>query len=910
MSLCRLNVPVANSHNFQYMPARIFVAVGLLWGCLLPEVHGQQHPADGPYRARFRDAPLAEVLSFFEEKYRLSFSYDPQLVAPLRVTAHFTEGKLEKAMYSLLEGTPLHFEILDGGYILLLPADIPPTGTTPPLPSSPNVLCGTVLDAESGLPLPGAVAYVEGSSSGTTTDPAGAFRLSGHFQPSDSLRISFLGYTPQAVALSEVMNRPCSEWRLHIQTFTFPDVVIREFSVDMIGLRNDGSIGLRNEKLPTLPGWGEPDVLRTLQFLPGIGNADGAAARLNVRGGTSDQNLVLWEAIPIYHTGHFFGIYDAFNPSVVKNVAVWRGNFGARYGGRNSAVIDITGEPAYASKTRWGFGFNLLHLNAFLEKPLKKERVTLQAAMRSSYVNLIESTSYRSLVNQVFQNGRITLQESFRDESEFVSWTPTFHYGDLNLSLRWKGRRGSDNQVTLFSTSDVFDYRFTYDDSVQYTTTLDHLKAENTGMSWQHSAQWSDAFRVEYQVAASNYANDYFFQWSNLSERPFNYRWNTYNRMGDFSTQLHHHWDVNPEHSFSFGYQLGAAKASLVYSDTNTVLLTGGHYIDDTTSQVLHTFYGEFAYRPSANFSFTVGLRENYSPSRKLCYSEPRIRFQWKPFGENFSLKGGFGRHWQFVFQVMNFSDLGVGEPLWAIANQQIPAQESWQWNAGLSWETKTLLLDLELYQKKGRNLTSLNLELDSGVERPWVFDGELDAAGLDFLLRKRWHRYSIWASGSVADTRNRFNSLNNGNPFPAPHDIRHNFDLVQMYSSGRWDWSFNFHVNSGRPYSVPEVEQVPCPECLTDTATYQLTYSTLNQQRLPTTIRLDIGTTYRFGGRRMKGKVGFAMYNLLHRRNVLDKDFFLETPPISDPQTAYDLRTLDRRATGATPNLFLQFKW
>ncbi|GIV32405.1 MAG: TonB-dependent receptor [Saprospiraceae bacterium] len=886
------------------MQSKICILVGLLVG-FVQVARSQSGPTAGPYVGRFEHAPLEQALQYFEEKYRLSFSYDPALVAPLRVTAHFTEEKLDEALRKLLADTQLDFEILPGGYVLLTPRP----ERNPP--EKAKRLCGTVLDEETNQPLAGAVAYLPGTPYGSSTDAEGRFELEGAFRDADTLVVGFLGYETQRMAVRALLDRPCRTWRLRVAPLTMPDVLVREFSMDMVQLEADGSLSLRNDRLPTLPGWGEPDVLRSLQFLPGINSAEGLASRLYVRGGTPDQNLILWQGISVYHTGHFFGLYDAFNPYVVNEARIWRGGFGAYYGGRNSAVVSIDAEPAYGGRARFGVGLNLLHLNAYWEKPLAKDRMTILAAFRTSYVELIRSTSYRSLFNSVFQNGRITLQEAYQDQSEYVTWSPTFSYNDMHVVLRWKGRRGADNQLSLLSGSDEFDYRFSYDNGKDLAATHDHLSAGNIGLSWQHRARWSDHFDVDYQLAASGYANDYFFLWNTRRDLPYDFRWRTENRMGEFQARFHHNWQVAPNHRFSFGYQLTTHRASLLYADTNSVQGVGHVFLDDTTEQVLHTFYGEFAYQPSQKWRFTLGVRENHMPSRGLYFSEPRIGFTWNPFDKRFSLKGGAGRYWQFVFQIQQFGDLGVGEPLWGLATSEIPAQELWQWNLGATWQTTSLLIDLDCYVRKNRNLTTLNLSLDTGGEKPWVFDGTSRAVGLDLLLRKRWTNYGIWLSWSMGKVTQQFLSLNGGNPFPAPHDIRHNLDLVHMFKWKRWELSINMHFNSGRPFSQPVAVQVPCPGCTVSPFSWELHYPTLYQRRLPASSRFDVGASYRFQGRRrMRGKVGLALYNLLDNRQILDRDFVLETAPTNKPQDEYKIQTLTRRASGATPNLFVQFEW
>jgi hypothetical protein len=864
--------------------------------------------------ARFDGAPLTSALQQLEKNYDLSFSYDEEAVKGIRLDVQFTNLPLRDALQRLFAGTGLSFDILDNRYVLILKN--PEQERSSPTPPPMFAICGKILDKETGEALPGATAYIKNSPQGTTTDAGGNFSLTGNFQKTDTLEISFLGYERQQHPARALLDQPCATYRLALATQWMPDVVIRDFAVDMLSLGTRDEIVFKKEKMPTLPGWGEPDVLRMLQLLPGIGSADESASRLNVRGGTPDQNLVLWDGIPIYHTGHFFGLYDAFNPYVVEEVNVWRGNFGAEYGGRNSSVIDIKGKPGFAEERTWGLGMNLLSLQGFWEKPLKKNKMSLLVAFRRSYTDLIQSQTYRNLFNQIFQNGRVALQEQQQQNNDFFTWEPLFAYGDFNLKLRWKGKRQRESAVSIYSGSDRLDYRFAYDDSTNFAATKDYIEAQNFGVSWQHWAQWSPQFRVKYKIALSIYENDYFFQWNDDWERPYVYRWDTNNKMGDLSAQFHHTWQVSDKHEMSFGYQLSAQEASLVYRDTNTIALTGNTWTNDTTRSGLHTFYAEFSYRANPRFDFTLGIRENHFPARGLYYSEPRVSFRWKPFGMrkegagDFTLKGSFGRHWQFVFQIIDFGDLGIGEPLWAISDDDIPAQELWQWALGASYERKSLLIDLEFYTKNYRNLTSLNLRVDRGFERPWAFDGKSTARGLDFLLRKRWQAYSLWVAYSAGEVMQSFPNFNGGLPYPARHDIRQRLNFVNMLSLKRWDFSANLQLRGGSPYSKPSVVQMPCPACSADSLTYALDFDRLNGERLPGSVRLDVGITYRFGKPGWKGKAGLSIYNFFNRQILLDKDFILEKPPTDQPQTWYNLRELNRLAAGATPNLYVQFEW
>ncbi len=858
--------------------------------------------------ARFTQTDLRSALQFFEKNYAVSFSFDDEAIQDVSVSANFRDLPLREAMRQIFEGTGLEFEIIDNQYILIKKREKPaPTGYT---------LCGKVLDRESGESLPGATAFVKNTPHGTTCDENGNFTLTGDFKTTDSLEISYLGYQRLTLSVRNLLGQPCKNFTLAFAPLSIPDVTIYDFATDMITLGENGGFHFNKEKMPTLPGWGEPDVLRTLQLLPGIGSADESGARLNVRGGTPDQNLVLLDGIPIYHTGHFFGLYDAFNPYIVDEVDVWRGNFGSEYGGRNSSVIDIHTKPDFADKTQWGVGMNLLSVQGFVAVPLKKEKVSLLFAARRSYVDGLQSTAYQNFFKQVFQNGKIDLQEEYRN-NDFVTWNPAISFGDANLKLRWKGKNQQENAISFYNSFDQLNYRFAYDDSTRFSETDDVINASNFGMSWQHRAQWSPRFNIKYKVTLSSFKNDYTFQWNEEDrERPFIYRWQTNNSMGDFSAHFNHDWQLSQRNNLAFGYQLNAQEATVIFRDTNAVKLEGNLWSNDTIRNGLHTFYAEFSRQAGKKFGFTIGLRESILPERGRAYAEPRLNFTWLPFGPKtkdegrFTVKGGVGRYWQFVFQIIDFGDLGVGEPLWAITDQTIPPQELWQWTLGFSVEKKDMLLDAEFYRKDSRNLTSLNLRVDRGFERPWSFDGESTATGVDFLLRKRWRRYSTWLAYSLGEVTMKFPELNDGLSYPARHDIRHRLNFVNMVSLKKWEFAANWHLRSGTPYSVPGVVQVPCNDCTADSLTWAMDFEKLNTARLPNIIRLDLSVTFKWEKRGNRGKTGLSVYNLRNRRNVLDKDFLLETPPPVEPQTGYKLQEINRLAAGLTPSFFILLQW
>ncbi|MCB0586387.1 MAG: carboxypeptidase-like regulatory domain-containing protein, partial [Phaeodactylibacter sp.] len=303
------------------------------------------------------------MLQQVEVKFGVSFAYDDDLAENIEVFPPSTDKELEATLSEVLEGTGLAYNRIDKTYIVLIPR-----------PPEPNQLCGRVLEAGTGLPLPYATLYLKGTSTGCSTDEAGYFELSAVLDQSDSLVASFVGYQTSTLPAREFLRQPCQNIHLMLARTQLASVLVKEFTTDMLERENGSRYRFNPGQIPTLPGWGEPDLLRGLQLLPGISTTDESASNLSIRGGTSDQNLLLWDGIPIYHTGHFFGYYTAINPYVAKSMDVYRGGFGAEYGGRVSGVIDITGKPELGRELRYGLGMNHINLHGFMEIPIKKER--------------------------------------------------------------------------------------------------------------------------------------------------------------------------------------------------------------------------------------------------------------------------------------------------------------------------------------------------------------------------------------------------------------------------------------------------------------------------------------------------------------------------------------------------------
>ena len=845
-------------------------------------------------------ASLRQVLQQIEAHFQVAFAYDDALVEGIEARPPTLEKGLEAALAELLEGAGLAYDRIDEGYIVLKPK-----------PQEKQQLCGRVLEAGTGATLPYASVYLKGTSTGCSADEAGYFELPALLGPTDTLVASYVGYRSTALPAQGFIQQPCRDIHLALLQTELASVLVKEFTIDMLERESGNRYRFNPQQIPTLPGWGEPDLLRGLQLLPGISAADESASNLSIRGGTSDQNLLLWDGIPIYHTGHFFGYYTAVNPYVAQRMDVYRGGFGAEYGGRVSGVIDITGKPTLGRELRYGIGMNQINLHGFMEIPVKKERSALLLGIRHSYTDLIQSRAYQNIFNRIFAKGRVYENQEAQKKTEGEALSqPNFHYADINAKWYARLSEKSELSVSLYSGNDQFDYNFSFSDEL---FTQDQLSVDNSGLSINYQLKWNSQHTTEARLVGSTFRNEYRFHYSFDPDTLFEFRFRTYNELRDWSLQLKHDWEIHPKHHLQLGWVGQGQQADFQFEEEGR----DGHFnsseeaFEGTTS----VLYSTYTFQAPEKLEVALGLRyEQFTPIVEGTPREPhralmpRFSSSYYPFGKDFFFQANLGTYRQYVYQLPPFySDLGAGEGIWVIAGKGFPPLYGGQWSLGFGYQLGRFEMEVDYYQKAVGNLSSWKVTLEEDVENPFTQDGMLWATGIDVLMKYRWPRYTLWLSYSLGAVANEFEAFNGGEPFPADNDQRHLLNFTQTLRLNNWNLSATFFFGSGKPFTAPTDMGARLDE-QSGEPIFFLKYDKQNNRRLPAYHRLDLAADYRFDTERWTGKLGLSVFNCYNRRNLFDIDFFPVPPQYNDGQPG--VYSLERPMLGFTPNLFVQIEW
>ena len=650
---------------------------------------------------------------------------------------------------------------------------------------------------------------------------------------------------------------------------------------------------------------GEVDIFRSLQLLPGVSGSNESSSGLYVRGGTPDQNLVLLDGMTVYNVDHFFGFFSAFNADAVKDVQLYKGAFPAKYGGRLSSVVDLTGKTGDPNKFHGNLGINLLNARAGIQVPLfKKGSFSING--RRSYTDIIRSGLYENIFD-VF-----TQTESPPDVEglEINTIEPDFYFFDMNSKLSFNPTdrdvvaltyyRGADHLVEV---NDVSFPRF--GGAVQVDLDVDEMSDwGNKGISGKWSRQWGAKWYSNLLVATSNYFSEY--------NRDLNIKATLVardslvldqdvltfedNDVKDLTFRLDNEFQLNSKHKLEFGGQVTVAKVDykFVRDDTLTILdleqeaQYSAAYISDT-------------WTPFSDLTINAGLRATHYDVSKEIYWSPRFSFQYN-LTEKIKLKGGYGKHYQFVNRIVNENVTEGSRDFWLLADDDlVKVSNAEHFVLGVAYKTDDYIFDVEAYRKNLDNLAEFSLRFQrNDIDlNELFFLGSGYAEGVEFLFQKKRGAYTGWVTYTLARVRNNFPSLNNGFEFSALHDQRHEFKTVHSYEWGNYRLAATFVFASGKPFTEPSGQY--SIELLDGSSNNYISVGAKNGSRLPAYHRLDFSMHYVTKVAGFDMDIGLSVFNFYNRRNVWYREYdFTEKPPIIS----------EVQYLGVTPNLSVDIRF
>jgi len=654
------------------------------------------------------------------------------------------------------------------------------------------------------------------------------------------------------------------------------EVLITDYLTKGISLKNDGTIKVKPQQFGILPGLIEPDVLQTLLSLPGIQSVDERVSNLNIRGGTHDQNLILWDGIKMYQSGHFFGLISAFNPYLTENVVISKNGTSAIYGDGVSSIIDMQSSNTIDKEFSGGAGLNMINVDAFGKIPLSK-KIELLLSARRSVTDLIITPTYDQYFKRIFQDTDLTKSQG----DNFISKNERFYFYDITTKFLYNINKKDKLRINFLNIYNKLNYQEQSRINDVSERLNSNLTQRNLATGIEYLREWNPYFSTTALVYLSNYAlNATNFDVLN------NQRLIQENEVYDGGLKFHFNYSINSNLSLLGGYQFTEVGISNLEDVNNPEFR---RFIKEVIRT--HAVFNEIKFSSNSNRTKAkIGIRANYFEKFSKILVEPRLSFSQRLL-ENLRLEILGELKSQTTSQIIDLQNdfLGVEKRRWILSNNEdIPIIKSKQISAGIHFNKNKLLISAEAYIKDVEGITTRS----QGFQNQFQFVnaiGSYRVKGIDFLINKQFSNISTWLSYSYSKNDYTFKNLNFGESFPNNLDIKHALTFAGTYTFNDFKFAIGVNWRTGKPVTEPNA-QTPITNNL-------INYNAPNSSNLDDYLRTDISGTYRFQiGDTSDAFIGFSLWNILDKSNIINTYFTIDD---NDKVTK-----IENQSLGITPNV------
>ena len=724
--------------------------------------------------------------------------------------------------------------------------------TLPVLAQKKFTISGNIKDAATGEVLIGATIRIqELSQNGAASNNYGFYSLSA---PAGDYTVifSYVGYVPVSQKLSlhkdQVLNMVLgakSDLQEVVVSANKPNndnVRSAQMGIEKLNMTQINSV-------PVL--LGERDILKTISLIPGVKTASEGNTGFYVRGGASDQNLILLDEATVYNASHLFGFFSTFNSDAIKDVSLYKGGMPAQYGGRLSSVLDIKMDEGNSKEYVVQGGIGLISSRLKVEGPIVQDKGSFMISARRTYIDVFLKLSSDSTVKGS--------QLYFYD----LNAKANYHFDDKN-AIYLSGYFGKDV-----------------------------LGLENTfGTNWGNS---TGTLRFNHLFNSKLFSN------TSLIYSNYNYVIQSYlpgnnftavSKITDLDLKEDFQYYVNSNHTLKFGVDAlhhSLAPGSLT-SDNNSSFndetiqrrygLETAAYISDEwqVNSKLNVIYGA---RLSGILIFGPGTFSTYNANSDVIssktynsgqivkdyfYLEPRLSASYS-LNDQTSVKASYNRNTQNI-HILSNSSSSTPTDLYAMSSNNIKPEIADQVSTGYfrNFDENIFEFSTEVYYKWLQNQIDYKdgaqLILNQNVESQLVY-GTGRAYGIEFYLKKKYGRFNGWLGYTLSRTERKFAAINDGNYFPATQDRTHDISAVGIYQfSKRWSFSGTFVYGTGNAVTYPNGKYA-----IGDMTTFY--YSERNGEREPANNRLDIGATLEGKPhKKYHSSWTFGIYNVYNHRN------------------------------------------
>jgi ferric enterobactin receptor len=831
------------------------------------------------YKLTFgKDIPLSEALLQSSRMLNFRVAFDAQRLQAVNAKDEANGNSIEEFLSDLLKDSGFKYLYKHGSY-LIIRDDSEFSGRS----VRECQLTGSVIDSKTGEQLPFASIKLPDQSIGAMASTNGTFSIKNIVSNPVQIIISYIGYHTLDTLLNWTNPNINVVFRLKQEVTKIGSVDVIHSKSEIVDYRGnvDFATTINPAKLVDMPALVETDIFRTLQLLPGICYSE-SSSELSIRGGTSDQNLILFDGQTLYNLSHYYGVFSSINPNIVKDIQVYKGGFDSRYGERISGIVDITGKSGNQMKPAVCADINLLNVNLAVEIPVTK-KLTFLAAGRRSYSDIYSTSFADNLFNQ-----HIPIFRSSPDDIIKIS-EPSFYFYDINGKLNYRISNNENISISVYGGKDFYENSYTYSSRAMYVSNSDSNSWKNYGISANWQKQWSSSFFSSLLIGSSGYTStssnntqinrlqsggpEHKF----LPDSQNVFKTQNLNELKDLSFSIRNTYDINSFNQFNFGFLI--RKNDIFYHKD-----AGDIYIYDNTKQTswISSLYAQDRLTVSENLVLKPGFRISYYAGNRNIYLEPRFAANLS-LSENFSCRMATGLYNQFISQVMAQQETGYNRSFWVLTNDSVnPVLKAKHLIIGATYNKKKFTLDVEGYYKHfngiqeyiyiSQFLRNTDFEKyfppdpvnppppgEQVISNPSYFiTGSGKSYGIDFFVSYKGQYYTNWLSYSLSKSVHIFDMINYGEEIPSLTDQTHQVTISNLFTIGKWNLGAILLFSTGRPFIVNMGNEMQLPIIR-------------QYDRLPNYFRCDISANYNFLIKSLRIKTGVSVINLFNNQNYLD---------------------------------------
>ncbi|MEM5564338.1 TonB-dependent receptor [Psychroserpens sp. AS72] len=658
-------------------------------------------------------------------------------------------------------------------------------------------------------------------------------------------------------------------------------IIINSYLTKGITKNKDASYQISPASLGILPGLTEPDILESIQLLPGVVSPNETASGFLVRGGKMDQNRLIWDGINMYHKGHLFGMISPFNPNATKKVNFINKGSNPRYGERVSSVISMTTTTKIDDEFKAQLGFNGINVDAYFEAPIIENKLAIQASIRSSYANTYQSFTFNKLADKVFESTKIKNGDNPNNDFSFL---------DYNIKMNYKPNANNTMFASIISIDNTLDY--TVNDSETLTTFNDRMSINNTGYGLGWTKKWNINLKQYTSAYFSEYKLNYNFLTSEGGDQTSDFE--KRNIIFDSGISTEFDLEINKKNRATFGYQYVLKDVAFAFLNTTNLQFV---LDEDKTVVQTHSVYANYGYKNPKLFDVEVGGRATYFQELEAFRFEPRLLL-YKNLFKHVKLQISAEVKNQIISEIDEtiISDLSLENRVWRLANgEEFPIINSKQISAGFIYTNKGWTIDIDNYYKKLDHITALSLGFLNPENSNFNL-GEQHIYGVDLFLRKRFNGFNTWLSYSFNNSKSKYDNINDDDYFTSRSNVRHAFSTSLSYKLSNFQVALGWRWQTGKPYT----ESTSGDDGLEFN-------DGINTKRLPDYHRLDLSSTYKFKfskDRKLRAKVGLSIRNVYNKTNFISREYR------GNNDINGDIETIDKFSIGFTPNLMFRLYW